>query len=71
MSFGSLVLLSLITPVFVLIIYIMIRAVIKKKIPDSRYSPFDKIMGQTVMEFQEQKEEKKEEKEQGDDKDKN
>ena len=41
-----------------------------KEIPDSRYTPFDYITGQTTVEFQEQKEEKEEQNDQGDDKDK-
>ncbi|MCR8634153.1 DUF3951 domain-containing protein [Paenibacillus radicis (ex Xue et al. 2023)] len=71
MDFTSIVLLSLIAPVFILIIYIMTKTIIKNKIPDSRYNPFDYITGQTNVQFQEQKEEKEEEDEHGDDKDKN
>ena len=51
----------LILPIFVLIIYIMAKTLIKKEIPDSRYNPFDYITGQTHVEFQEQKEQKEEE----------
>ncbi|WP_261381536.1 DUF3951 domain-containing protein [Paenibacillus cremeus] len=70
-DFATITLLSLIFPVFVLIIYIMIKAVVKNKIPDSRYTPFDNITGQSTVVFHEQKEEKEEEDEHGDDKDKN
>jgi hypothetical protein len=49
----------------------MTKTLIKKKIPDSRYNPFDYITGQTRVEFQEQKEQKEEKDDQGDDKDKN
>ncbi|UUZ83724.1 DUF3951 domain-containing protein [Paenibacillus sp. P26] len=71
MDFSSILLLSLIVPVFILITYIMIKTLIKKEIPDSRYNPFDYITGQTRIEFQEQKETKEEDDDQGDDKDKN
>ncbi|WP_165972116.1 DUF3951 domain-containing protein [Paenibacillus piri] len=71
MDITSIILLALIGPVFILIIYIMTKAVIKKNIPDSRYQPFDYIMGQTSVQVQEQKEEKEDEDEHGDDKDKN
>ncbi|MEW9700072.1 DUF3951 domain-containing protein [Paenibacillus sp. SI8] len=71
MDFSSILLLSLIGPVFILIIYIMAKTLIKKEIPDSRYNPFDYITGQTKIEFQEQKEQKEEDNDQGDDKNKN
>ncbi|WP_246358704.1 DUF3951 domain-containing protein [Paenibacillus phytorum] len=71
MDFSTLTLLGVITPIFVLIIYIMAKTLIKKEIPDSRYNPFDYITGQTRIEFQEQKEQKEEKDDQGDDKDKN
>jgi|GEM_PF-4104368 len=60
MDFSSLLLLSLIGPVFFLIIYIMTKTIVKKEIPDSRYNPFDYITGQAKIEFQEHKEEKEE-----------
>lgn len=59
LDFSALTLLALITPVFVLVIYIMAKTLIKKEIPDSRYNPFDYITGQSRIEFQEQKQEKK------------
>ncbi|KQX49034.1 MULTISPECIES: DUF3951 domain-containing protein [unclassified Paenibacillus] len=71
MDFSTLILLGLIVPIFVLVIYIMTKTLIKKEIPDSRYNPFDYITGQTRVEFQEQKEQKEEKDDQGDDKDKN
>ncbi len=70
LDFSALTLLALITPVFVLVIYIMTKTLIKKEIPDSRYNPFDYITGQTRVEFQEQKEEKEENTDQGVDKNK-
>ncbi|NEW04555.1 DUF3951 domain-containing protein [Paenibacillus sp. SYP-B3998] len=70
MDFSSLVVLALIGPVFILIIYIMAKTLIKKEIPDNRYNPFDYITGQTRIEFQEQKEQKEEDDDQGDDKNK-
>lgn len=71
MDFSTLILLGLIAPIFVLVIYIMTKTLIKKEIPDSRYNPFDYITGQTRVEFQEQKEQKEEKDDQGHDKDKN
>lgn len=71
MDMSSLTLLGLIFPIFVLVIYIMVKTLIKKQIPDSRYNPFDYITGQSRMEFQEQKEQKEEDDSLGDDKDKN
>jgi hypothetical protein len=71
MNFGAVLLLSLILPIFFLIIYIMVRTLIRKEIPDSRFTPFDTIMGQTPTEYHEHKEEKEDEGEQGDDKNKN
>jgi hypothetical protein len=70
LDLSALTLLGLITPVFVLVIYIMAKTLIKKEIPDSRYNPFDYITGQSRIEFQEQKQEKEEKDDQGDDKDK-
>ncbi|OCT14987.1 DUF3951 domain-containing protein [Paenibacillus pectinilyticus] len=70
MDLSTLTLLGLIFPIFVLIIYIMAKTLIKKEIPDSRYNPFDYVTGQTRVEFQEQKETKEEDDSQGDDKDK-
>lgn len=71
MDMSSLTLLGLIFPIFALVIYIMVKTLIKKQIPDSRYNPFDYITGQSRVEFQEQKEQKEEDDSQGDDKDKN
>lgn len=71
MDFAYVLLFSLILPVFILIIYIMARVLIRKEIPDSRFSPFDSIMGQTQIEYHEHKEEKEDQDEQGDDKNKN
>lgn len=68
MDVPTLTLLGLIAPVFVLIIYIMAKTLIKKEIPDCRYQPFDYITGQSLIEFQEQKEQKEERNDQGDDK---
>lgn len=70
MDVSTLTLLGLIFPIFVLIIYIMVKTLIKKEIPDSRYNPFDYITGQSRVEFQEHKEQKEEDDSQGDDIDK-
>lgn len=71
MDFASVLLLSFIAPVFAIIAYIMVRAVVKKKIPDVHYTPFDKIMGQSAIEYQVHKKANRQEDDQGDDKNKN
>ncbi|CAG7657299.1 DUF3951 domain-containing protein [Paenibacillus allorhizosphaerae] len=71
MDYSAILVLSLIVPVFVLIVYIMIKAVMNKEVPDSRYTPFDYITGQKTVQFHEHKEDKEEEDAHGDDKDKN
>ena len=65
------VMLSLIGPIFFLIGFIVLKTIITKEIPDSRYTPFDNIAGQTTIQFHEEKEDKEEEDAQSDDKDKN
>ncbi|MNN94753.1 hypothetical protein D3C81_2134350 [compost metagenome] len=71
MDFASILLLSFIAPVFGIIVYIMVRAVVKQKIPEVHYTPFDKIMGQSAIEYQVHKKATKEDDDQGDDKNKN
>ncbi|QOS99286.1 DUF3951 domain-containing protein [Brevibacterium sp. JNUCC-42] len=51
---------------------VMYKRIVKKQNVGTYYTPFDKITGQTNVEFHEEKQEKKEqEDEKGDDKDKN
>ena len=69
-DFGMYLILSLIVPILVLLGIVISKMIRLKEIPDSRYTPFDYITGQTTVEFQEQKEEKEEQNDQGDDKDK-
>lgn len=71
MDFSMYVILSLITPIFVLIGVIVVKMIKNKAIPNSDYTPFDYIMGQAPTEFHEDKQEKEENDDQGDDKDKN
>lgn len=69
-DFGLYSILSLIIPILLLLGIIAMKMIRMKEIPDSRYTPFDYIMGQTTVEFQDQKEDKEEQDDQGDDKDK-
>lgn len=62
---------SLIFPILILLGYIMAKIIIKRRVPENNYTPFDYIMGQGQVEFHEQKEVKEEEDGQGDDKNKN
>ncbi len=48
---------------------VVIKMIKNREIPDSLYTPFDYITGQTTVEFHEEKEVTKEEDDQGDDKD--
>ncbi|MCR8641876.1 DUF3951 domain-containing protein [Paenibacillus sp. N1-5-1-14] len=68
-NFGLFVMLSLIVPILALLLIISIKIVKGKKLPESNYTPFDYITGQTTVEFHEQKEAKEENDDQGDDKD--
>lgn len=63
--------LSLIIPIFVLLGIIVIKMFAGHKLPDNHYTPFDQIMGQTSIEFHEQKVEQENEDGHGDDKNKN
>lgn len=69
-DFGLYVTLSLIVPILVLLAIISAKIISGKGIPNSDYTPFDYIAGQTPVEFHEEKQEKEEDDEQGDDKDK-
>jgi len=71
MDFTMLVLLSVLGPIFILLGIIVSKMVALKELPDSRYTPFDHITGQTSVEFHEEKDEEEEEAGQGDDKNKN
>lgn len=50
---------------------IVFKIIKKKNLPNSYYTPFDYITGQTNVEFHEEKEEEEQENGLGDDKDKN
>jgi hypothetical protein len=69
-DFGLYVTLSLIVPILVLLLIITFKMIAGKKIPNSDYTPFDYITGQTPVEFHEEKKEKEQKDDQGDDKDK-
>lgn len=71
MDIMLIILLSLTGPIFFLISYIVFKMFIKKEVPESHYTPFDRIMGQTPVEFHEHKAEQDEADDQGDDKNKN
>jgi hypothetical protein len=70
-TFSFYLILSLITPILILLGIIISKMIAGKGLPDSRYNPIDYITGNTTIIFQEQKEEKEKENDQDDDKDKN
>ncbi|WP_235206661.1 DUF3951 domain-containing protein [Paenibacillus tyrfis] len=70
-DFALYTMLSLIVPIIVLLTIIICKMIAGKAIPNSDYTPFDQITGNTPIEFHEEKQEKEEKDEQGDDKDKN
>lgn len=70
-DFQAFAMLSLIIPILVLLGIVTVKMIRRKEIPNSHYTPFDYIMGQSAMEFHEEKEDKQEEDDQGDDKNKN
>ncbi len=71
MDFSFILILALTLPILILIGYVVIKTFITKKIPDSRFTPFDSIMGQSAIEFHQEKEEKEQDEDEGDDKEKN
>ncbi|CAM3617259.1 hypothetical protein [Marinicrinis lubricantis] len=70
MDIGFYVNVTLALPIIILILIVVIKTIVKREIREHRYTPFDYIMGQTPIEYYEEKNEKEEESEQGDDKDK-
>lgn len=70
MDFSMYLMLSLIIPILLLLGIIITKMIKGKRIPNSNYTPFDYIMGQTPIEFHEEKEDKEDQDDQGDDKDK-
>lgn len=71
MDFTLYAILSLIVPIIGLLGIIVVKMIKNKQLPDSRYTPFDYITGQSNVQFHEEKEAKQEEDDQGDDKNKN
>lgn len=71
MDFSFYVVLSLILPIIIILGIIIVKMIVGKALPDSRYTPVDQITGGTPIVFQEQKKEKEVEDDQGDDKEKN
>ncbi|BFH14667.1 DUF3951 domain-containing protein [Paenibacillus melissococcoides] len=71
MDAGAIMLLSLIVPVLALLGIISAKIIAGKALPDSNYTPFDNITGQSEVEFHEEKQEKEEDDDLGDDKEKN
>lgn len=57
--------------IFILIGFILVKLFIKKKLPESNYTPFDRLVGHTPIEFHEHKEKDEESDQQGDNKNKN
>lgn len=70
MDFTALILFSLIVPIIVLLGIIIVKMIRGRAIPNSDYTPFDYIMGQSPVEFHEEKEVKEQKNDQGDDKEK-
>ncbi|MFD2611175.1 DUF3951 domain-containing protein [Paenibacillus gansuensis] len=68
MDFGAMLTLSLLLPIVLLLVYILVKMATKKEIPESNYTPLDFIMGQTPIEFHEEKKTKEEQEGQGEDK---
>ncbi len=58
-------LLSITLPIVLLLGIIIVKLIKNKQLPDSRYTPFDFITGQTNVEFHEEKEAVQEEDDQG------
>ncbi|UVI32696.1 DUF3951 domain-containing protein [Paenibacillus spongiae] len=71
MDFGLLLIMSVATPIVLLLAIIAAKMIAMKEIPDSRYTPFDYITGQSPVEIHQHKNNKEENDEEGDDKDKN
>lgn len=71
MDFTMYLILSLIIPILVLLGVITSKMMAGKGIPNSDYTPFDLIVGQTPIAQHEEKVEKEERNDEGDDKEKN
>ncbi|MBC8080584.1 MAG: DUF3951 domain-containing protein [Gorillibacterium sp.] len=70
MDFGMMLIFSITAPIVALIVLIVTKLIRNKEIPNSNYTPFDQIMGQTPSAFHEEKKELEEQEDKGDDKDK-
>ncbi|WP_127581858.1 DUF3951 domain-containing protein [Paenibacillus koleovorans] len=66
MDIALYLMLALIVPIVGLVVYIFVKLLFTNKVPDSSYTPFDAIMGQSPVEFHEEKEAKEEDDDQGD-----
>lgn len=64
--FSFYIILSLVVPILALLGIIVAKMIRNRTIPDSRYTPFDYIAGQTPVEFHEEKEAQQEEDDSGD-----
>lgn len=71
MEFSLYIILSLIIPIFVLLGIIVVKLFAGKGLPDHNYTPVDQLLGQTSLDFHEEKIEQEQEDEHGDDKYKN
>ncbi|MFK7693967.1 DUF3951 domain-containing protein [Paenibacillus sp. HJGM_3] len=60
------IILSLVVPILALLGIIVVKMIRNRTIPDSRYTPFDYVTGQTPVEFHEEKETQQEEDDSGD-----
>jgi Protein of unknown function (DUF3951) len=65
LDFGILLILSIIVPLLLLLGIIITKMIKGKQIPNSNYTPFDYITGQTPVEFHEEKEDKEEQDDEG------
>ncbi len=70
-DFTLYIILSLIIPIFVLLGVIIIKVLAGRVLPESNYTPVDQLLGQTPIEFHEEKVVQIQEDDRGDDKDKN
>ncbi|MCL6457270.1 MAG: DUF3951 domain-containing protein [Gorillibacterium sp.] len=65
MDFGMLLILSVAAPIIGLVALIVTKLIRNKEIPNSLYTPFDQIMGQSSSAFHEEKQEFEEQEDKG------
>lgn len=51
--------------------FVVIKVIVKRKLPSNNYTPFDYITAQSNVEFHDEKQEQEDNEDQGDDKNKN